>query len=111
MVAPVPDKITFFSFLMPLIVSGKKNITIRDESESHYVPGSKVGVYTLETNEQICDIEIISVEPLGFEDIDEFHAKQEALELPRLKELIKEIYPNTDKLFMITYKLLSGIDL
>ena len=43
-----PTKILFFEFLTPLISSGKKTITIRDESESHYVPGTQVEVFTLE---------------------------------------------------------------
>ncbi|MFM2483790.1 N(4)-acetylcytidine aminohydrolase [Celerinatantimonas yamalensis] len=104
----VPNKITFFEFLTPLITSGKKTITIRDKSESHYVVGSQVEVFTLETDQKVCDIEIESVEPIKFDDINEFHAQQESLELQRLKELIKEIYPNTNELFVITYKLMPN---
>ncbi|MBT0014044.1 N(4)-acetylcytidine aminohydrolase [Vibrio alginolyticus] len=102
-----PTKITFFEFLTPLITSGKKTITIRDESESHYVPNTKVEVFTLETDRKVCDIKIRSVEPLHFEDINEFHAEQEAIELPKLKQLIREIYPNTDTLFVIEYELIK----
>ena len=101
-----PSKITFFEFLTPLITSGKKTITIRDESESHYVPGSKVEVFTLETDQKVCNIRILSVKPLRFEDINQFHAEQEAIELPKLKQLIREIYPNTDSLFEISYELI-----
>ncbi|MDF4782072.1 ASCH domain-containing protein, partial [Vibrio parahaemolyticus] len=61
-----PTKITFFEFLTPLITSGKKTITIRDESESHYVPNTEVEVFTLETDRKVCDIKIRSVEPLHF---------------------------------------------
>ncbi|MFQ3175616.1 MAG: hypothetical protein ACJAYB_000760 [Psychromonas sp.] len=104
----VADKITFFEFLTPLIKSGKKTITIRDKSESHYIVGSQVEVFTLETDNKVCNIEIISVEPIGFDEINEFHAQQEYLTLPRLKELIKEIYPHTNELFVITYKLMPG---
>lgn len=102
-----PTKITFFEFLIPLITSGKKIITIRDESESHYVPGTEVEVFTLETNRKVCDIRILSVDPIQFDEIDEFHAVQEAIELPELKQLIREIYPDTDTLFVIKYKLLE----
>ena len=102
----IPTKITFFEFLTPLIVSGKKTITIRDKSESHYVVGSQVEVFTLETNKKVCNIKIESVENIKFEDINEFHAQQEYLELQKLKALIKDIYPNTDELFVITYKLI-----
>jgi N4-acetylcytidine amidohydrolase len=104
----VTDKITFFGFLTPLITSGKKTITIRDKSESHYVVGSQVEVFTLETDQKVADIEILSVEPLKFDDINEFHAQQEALALTRLKQLIKEIYPDTNELFVITYKLMPS---
>ncbi|MFT6928417.1 MAG: hypothetical protein ACJAZP_004069 [Psychromonas sp.] len=106
----VLDKITFFEFLTPLIKSGKKTITIRNKSESHYVVGSQVEVFTLETDQKVGEIEIISVQPITFDGINEFHAQQESLALPRLKELIKEIYPNINELFVITYKLMpSGI--
>ncbi|MEF1255900.1 MULTISPECIES: N(4)-acetylcytidine aminohydrolase [unclassified Vibrio] len=100
-----PTKITFFEFLTPLITAGKKTITIRDESESHYVPGTEVEVYTLETDQKVCNIKILSVNPLHFDDINEFHAEQESIELPKLKALIREIYPNTDTLFEISYEL------
>lgn len=100
-----PTKITFFEFLTPLITAGKKTITIRDESESHYVLGTEVEVYTLETDQKVCNIKILSVNPLHFDDINEFHAEQESIELPKLKALIREIYPNTDTLFEISYEL------
>ena len=101
-----PTKITFFKFLTPSIVAGKKTITIRDKSESHYVPGTEVEVFTLETDEKVCNIKILSVKPLNFEDINEFHAEQEYMELPKLKALIREIYPDTDTLFEISYELI-----
>ena len=96
-------KITFFSFLMPSITAGEKTITIRDETERNYEPGSVVGVFTLETDRKVCDIRIESVEPLRFEDIGEFHARQESMELGELKRLIREIYPDTDSLYMISF--------
>ncbi|MDN3684833.1 N(4)-acetylcytidine aminohydrolase [Vibrio sinaloensis] len=72
---------------------------MRDESESHYVPGTQVEVYTLETDQKVCEVKILSVKPLHFDDINEFHAEQEYIELPKLKKLIREIYPDTDTLF------------
>ena len=100
-----PHKITFFEFLTPLITSGKKIITIRDKSESHYIVGSEVEVFTLEADQKICNIKIESVQPIKFDDINEFHAQQESMELQKLKELIKEIYPDINELFVIAYKL------
>lgn len=104
----IANKITFFEFLTPLVRSGKKTITIRDKSESHYVVGSQVEVFTLETDQKVCDIEIVSVAPIKFDEINEFHAQQESLALPRLKDLIKKIYPDINELFVITYKLMPS---
>ena len=103
----VPTTISFFEMLTPFVASGKKTITIRDESECHYVPGTQVEVYTLETNIKVCDIVIESVEPILFSEINEFHAKQEYLELPKLKEIISQVYPNTEQLYVISYKLIN----
>lgn len=100
-----PYKITFFEFLTPLITSGKKTITIRDKSESHYIVGSEVEVFTLETDQKVCNIKIESIQPIKFDDINAFHAQQESMELEKLKKLIKEIYPDINELFVITYKL------
>ena len=102
-----PTKITFFQSLVPLITSGNKTITIRDEKESHYVPDTKVVVYTLETNERVGVIRIISVNPLAFGEINEFHAQQEGMELGALKKLIREVYPGVDELFVIEYELIK----
>ncbi|MDF2153416.1 N(4)-acetylcytidine aminohydrolase [Vibrio sp. CAU 1672] len=99
-----PNKITFFDFLTPLVASGAKTITIRDNTEKDYPIGQQVEVFTLETDEKVCDIEVLSVVPITHDQINEFHAQQEALELPRLKSLIKEVYPNTDELYVITFK-------
>jgi len=100
-----PTSITFFEYLTPLVASGKKTITIRDESESHYVPGTQVEVFTLETHQKVCDITILSVEPLAFDDINEFHAQQESLPLDELKQIIQQVYPNQQSLFMISFEL------
>ncbi|HDZ0321647.1 TPA: ASCH domain-containing protein, partial [Vibrio cholerae O1] len=51
----ISTQITFFEFLTPLVASGQKTITIRDKSESHYVPGTRVEVFTLETQRKVCE--------------------------------------------------------
>lgn len=105
----VPETITFFERLLPLVVSGEKVITIRDESESHYVPGSIVKVYALETGKYSTDIEILSVETITYDDISDYHAEQEAMTLDILKKLIREIYPTEQNLFVIHYRLIKAI--
>ncbi|EJH64031.1 hypothetical protein VCHE45_1640 [Vibrio cholerae HE-45] len=69
------------------------------------MPGTRVEVFTLETQRKVCEIDILAVEPLKFDEINEFHSEQEAIELPKLKALIQEIYPNIDELYVITYQL------
>ncbi|EKT57584.1 N(4)-acetylcytidine aminohydrolase [Providencia sneebia] len=100
-----PDSITFFERLLPLVVSGEKVITIRDKSESDYVPGTRVRVSALETGKYYTDIEILSVEEISYDDISEYHAVQEAMSLETLKALIREIYPTEQSLFVIHYRL------
>ncbi|MHC6529451.1 N(4)-acetylcytidine aminohydrolase [Vibrio proteolyticus] len=104
-VQKIPTKITFFEWLEPSIVSGNKTITIRDKSEMGYVSGTEVDVHTLETDRKFARIKIVSVEPLWFDDINEFHAQQEYMELDKLKALIKEIYPDEMQFYVITYRL------
>lgn len=100
-----PTKITFFSTLTPMVAAGVKTITIRDESESHYQPGSRVAVHQLETDDYVCDIVIDSVTPLAFEDINARHAEQEGMSLTDLKALILQIYPERPPLFVIDFHL------
>lgn len=103
-----PTTISFFEFLTPLINTGKKTITIRDKTENDYVAGSQVKVIALETNEKVCDIKIESIKPIRFNEINDFHAQQEAMSLAALQKLIKQIYPNTDELFVITFQLVNS---
>lgn len=108
MSAIAPTQITFFEFLTPLVASGQKTITIRDFSESHYQPGTQVEVYTLESHAKVCDIVILAVEPLAFDDINELHADQEGLPLDELKHLIQQVYPDQQRLFMISFALVDS---
>ncbi len=101
-----PTKITFFERFESIILSGDKTITIRDKSESNFVPRTRVAVHTLETDRKFCDIQICSVEAIRFDDLNEFHAQQEHIPLPELKVIIKEIYPGIKELFVISYQLI-----
>nr|WP_246225571.1 N(4)-acetylcytidine aminohydrolase [Vibrio agarilyticus] len=96
---------TFFGRFEADILSGKKTITIRDESERDYVPGTTVNVFTLEEHREFCRLEILSVEPILFHDLDETHAEQENMTLETLKEVIQSIYPGIEQLYVVTFKL------
>ncbi len=99
------SEMTFFERFESDILSGKKTITIRDESENNYQPGSTVQVSTYEDNRWFCQLKIESVTSIQFDELDEFHAQQENMTLEELKAVIRDIYPNTDSLFVITYQL------
>lgn len=103
---PNPTDITFFERFEADILSGKKTITIRDESEKDYVPDSIVQVSTYEDERWFCQIKIVSVTPILFEGLSEVHAVQENMTLPELKKIIKDIYPNSQDLFVIKFELI-----
>lgn len=101
----VPTEMTFFERFEADILSGKKTITIRDESERFYQPGSVVRVSTFEDGREFCHLRIDSVEPILFSELNEFHAQQENMTLPQLKAVIQEIYPGIEQLFVVCYSL------
>ncbi|OLQ74190.1 ASCH domain-containing protein [Photobacterium proteolyticum] len=101
----IPTTMTFFERFETDILAGKKTITIRDESENNYVPGTVVRVSTLEEGREFCSLEILSVEPILFDELSDFHAVQENMSLPVLKDVIQEIYPGIEQLYVIIYKL------
>ena len=100
-----PTQMTFFERFEADILSGKKTITLRDESESDYRANTYVEVKTLEENRFFCRVKILAVEPVHFAELNDFHAKQENMTLPELKAIIQEIYPGISQLYMISYEL------
>ncbi|WP_238928441.1 N(4)-acetylcytidine aminohydrolase [Vibrio sp. S17_S38] len=103
-----PTEMTFFARFESDILAGKKTITIRDEAESHYVPNSVVTVSTLEQGRVFCQLQIDSVEPILFSNLNEFHAQQENMTLDELKTVISDIYPDLNALYVIHYHLISS---
>ncbi|WP_394134341.1 N(4)-acetylcytidine aminohydrolase [Aliivibrio fischeri] len=100
-----PTEMTFFERFELDILSGKKVITIRDESEKDYVIGTEVEVSTYEDNRRFCRLAIDNVEPINFDDLNQYHAEQENMTLEELKNIIEEIYPNKGQLYVISYHL------
>ncbi|MFT6984874.1 MAG: hypothetical protein ACJAT7_000675 [Psychromonas sp.] len=99
------SEITFFERFEIDILSGQKSITIRDESEKDYIPNSIVQVSTFENGRWFCDLKILSVTPIQYDELLEFHAQQENMSLTELKKVIQDIYPNTASLYVISYEL------
>lgn len=100
-------EMTFFERFEADILSGKKTITIRDASEKDYAPGSCVQVSTFEDNRWFCQLRIDSVTALEFAQLSERHAEQENMTLPQLKAVIRDIYPNTDSLYVVAFQLVK----
>ena len=102
-----PNDITFYQRFEADILAGRKTITIRDKSESHFKAGDILRVGRFEDNQYFCTIEVLSVSPITLDELTEQHAKQENMGLEELKEVIREIYPSESEFFVIEFKLLN----
>ena len=63
---PMLTEMTFFERFESDILSGKKTITIQDESESYYQLGSIVSVSTFETGRSFCQLQIEKVTAIQY---------------------------------------------
>lgn len=102
-----PTTMTFFERFETDILSGKKTITIRDDAEKYYVPGSTVMVSTFEDGREFCQLTILAVEPILFTELSDFHAEQENMTLVVLKQVIQDIYPGIEQLYVVSYQLVD----
>lgn len=102
-----PTHITFFERFEKDILAKKKTITIRDESESHYVPDSVVTVATFEDGRIFGKLKIERVTPIQFDDLSTIHAQQENMTLAQLKQVIRDIYPNIDELYVLEFSVVE----
>ena len=98
---------TFFERFEADILSGKKTITIRDESENDYSVDSIVQVFTYENGRWFCALKIKKVEEIALSQLSDFHAMQENMTLKELKGVIQKIYPNVENLYVISYELVD----
>ena len=99
------NDITFYQRFEADILAGRKAITIRDKSESHFKVGDILRVGRFENNQYFRTIEVLSVSPITFDELTEQHAAQENMSLAELKEVIKAIYPSEDKFVLINFKI------
>ena len=99
------NDITFYQRFETDILAGRKTITIRDKSESHFKAGNILRVGRFEDNQYFCTIEVLSVSPITLDELTEQHAKQENMGLEELKEVIRSIYLNEDKFILINFRL------
>ena len=107
------NDITFYQRFETDILAGRKTITIRDKSESHFKAGDILRVGRFEDNQYFCTIEVLSVSPIMIDNLTEQHAvqeqqaKQENMTLSELREVIKTIYPNESEFWVIEFDLIK----
>ncbi len=104
------NDITFYQRFEANILAGRKTITIRDKSESHFKAGDILRVGRFEDNQYFCTIEVLSVSPITLDELTEQQAKQENMTLSELREVIKTIYPNESEFWVIEFSLRKAIN-
>lgn len=97
------DQITFFERFETDIMAGKKTITIRDKSEIDFELNHTIPVATFEDGRVFGSLQILSITPILFDDINETHANQENMTLPQLRQVIRDIYPAENELYVIEF--------
>ena len=101
------NDITFYQRFEADILAGRKTITIRDKSESHFKAGDILRVGRFEDNQYFCTIEVLSVSPITLDELTEQHANAGKYELSELREVIKTIYPNENEFWVIEFDLVK----
>ena len=101
------NDITFYQRFESDILAGRKTITIRDKSESHFKAGDILRVGRFEDNQYFCTIEVLSVWPITLDELTEQHAKQENMTLGELREVIQGIYLKEELFYLIKFKIIS----
>lgn len=88
-----PNDITFFQRFQDDILAGRKTITIRDETESHFKTGDVLRVGRFEDDGYFCTIEVTATSTVTLDTLTEKHAEQENMTLTELKKVIAESIP------------------
>ena len=99
------NDITFYQRFEADILAGRKTITIRDKSESHFKAGDILRVGRFEDNQYFCTIKVLSVSPIMLDNLTEQHAAQENMSLSELRQVIREISPSQGWFYVINFRL------
>ena len=102
-----PNDITFYQRFEADILAGRKTITIRDKSESHFKAGDVLRVGRFEDDQYFCTIEVLGVSSITLDKLTEQHAKQENMSLAELKEVIRDIYPRQKVFYILSFRTTS----
>lgn len=105
-ILPCSQTTSLFSTFRDDILAGRKTITIRDESESHFKTGDVLRVGRFEDDGYFCTIEVTATSTVTLDTLTEKHAKQENMTLTELKKVIADIYPDQTQFYVIEFKCL-----
>lgn len=100
----LPNDITFFQRFQDDILAGRKTITIRDASESHFNVGDVLRVGRYEDDGYFCTITVTATSEITLDTLTERHAQQENMTLPELKTVIADIYPGQHQFYVIEFQ-------
>lgn len=101
-----PNDITFFQRFQDDILAGRKTITLRDKSESHFKTGDILRVGRYEDDGYFCTIKVTGTAAVTLDTLDEQHARQENMTLSELKQVITDIYPGQTQFYLIEFECL-----
>ncbi|MBW5936724.1 N(4)-acetylcytidine aminohydrolase [Klebsiella michiganensis] len=101
-----PNDITFFQRFQDDILAGRKTITIRDATESHFKTGDVLRVGRYEDDGYFCTIRVVATLTVTLDTLSELHAQQENMTLAHLREVIAEIYPEEKQFYVIEFEKL-----
>ncbi|SNY65123.1 N(4)-acetylcytidine aminohydrolase [Enterobacter sp. CC120223-11] len=99
-----PNDITFFQRFQEDILAGRKTITIRDASESHFKIGDVLRVGRFEDDDYFCSIRVTATSQVTLDTLTQQHAQQENMTLPELKSVIADIYPDQQQFYVIEFE-------
>lgn len=105
-ILPCSQTTSLFSTFRDDILAGRKTITIRDESESHFKTGDVLRVGRFEDDGYFCTIEVTATSTVTLDTLTEKHAEQENMTLTELKKVIADIYPDQTQFYVIEFKCL-----
>lgn len=100
-----PNDITFFQRFQEDILAGRKTITIRDASESHFKTGDVLRVGRFEDDGYFCTLRVTATSAITLDALTDVHAQQENMTFDELKAVIREIYPDQQQFYVIEFEL------
>ncbi len=103
---PTTNTFSFYTRFKDDILAGRKTITIRDAAEAKLLHiGQHLQVYTNPEHVHFCQLNVLSIVPITFAELNETHAQQENMTLVELKQVISDIYPELPDLYVIHFAL------